>query len=427
MSKDRMQDGKYEKSVLDNGMHVVTEHLPYVRSVAVGFCIIGGSRIEPSPLNGITHFIEHMLFKGTKKRTAKDIAIEIDSTGGHLDAFTSRELTCFFASSLDENLPQIMDLLVDILLNPSFPEIELERERFVISEEIRSIEDSPDEYVHDMLLGRFWGDHPLGRPIIGEQSKINSIVRENLMEYYRKTYQPQNIILTAAGHVHHGQILEMVADKIPVPEGPFINPAQPLPSISHNITLKEKDLEQVHICLGTAGLSHTDESRYAGYLLNTILGGGMSSRLFQSIREERGLAYTVYSGWSPFKDTGMLLVYSSTKKENAEEVLDIMLKEFRGMKKDYVVDEEMTRAKNQVKTHIMLGLESTANRMSRLAKQEIYFERLFNINEILNAIDRVTKEEILELANRVLNTQFLNLSSLGPLTGLDFGENTLVC
>jgi len=408
-------------------MRIITEYLPYVRSVAVGFCIEGGSRMEPDPLNGASHFIEHMLFKGTQKRSTKEIAIEIDSLGGHLDAFTSRECTCFFANCLDENLPMVMDLLIDILLNPIFPPPEFGMERRVILEEIRSIEDTPDEYVHDMLLQNFWGDHPLGRPIIGLYSIIGSISRDELIKYYHDTYQPENIILTAAGSLNHEQTVNMVAEAIPQPADQYEFPTQPRPLITQNISLKEKDLEQVHICLGTAGLSQTDDARYTGYILNTILGGGMSSRLFQSIREERGLAYSVYSFWSPYKDTGILGVYAGSKKESAEEVLDLMLQEFRSLKREYVRGEELKRAKNQLKGHIMLSLESTANRMSKLAKQEMYFGRAFTLNETLKAIDNVTETDIFELANRIMDSNYLSLSSIGPLNTLSFPKEVLIC
>ncbi len=426
MTRDRIEEGQYKKTILDNGMRVITEYIPYVRSVAVGYFIMGGSRIEPESLNGATHFIEHMLFKGTKKRSARDVASEIDSIGGHLDAFTSREYTCFFANCLDENLSVAMELLNDILLNPTFPEHEMERERGVILEEIRSIEDTPDEYIHDLLIENFWGKHPLGRPIIGRRSTINSISRESLKGYYHKAYQPDGIILAAAGNLRHEQILDMAGDIVSALEAHYNSPSQPSPVITSHICLKEKKLEQVHMCLGTAGLSQSDEARYAGYLLNTILGGGMSSRLFQSIREERGLAYVVYSFWSPYKDTGMLGVYAGTSKENAEEVLDLILKEFRKMKTDNVHEDELTRAKNQLKGHLMLGLESTANRMSKLAKQEMYFKKIFTLNEMIESINQVTPENILALAGRIIDKCYINLTSIGPLQGIFLDKELLI-
>jgi predicted Zn-dependent peptidase len=427
LSADFRPEGELRKSVLPNGMKVVTETIPYVRSVAVGFAIEGGSRIEPEPLNGATHFIEHMLFKGTDKRSAKDIAMEIDFIGGHLDAFTSREYTCFFANCLDENLSAAIELLIDILLNPTFPPEEIERERGVILEEIRSIEDSPDDYVHDMLTQNFWGDHPLGRPIIGPRSIISSLDRDELNGYYRKTYQPQRIIFAAAGNLSHEQILDMVGNAIPKPGEPYIFPSQSFPSITPHFSLKEKELEQVHICLGTAGLSQIDEARHAGYLLNTILGGGLSSRLFQTIREERGLAYAIYSYWSPLRDTGMLLVYAGTKKESAREVIELVLSEFKKMKMDAVTGEELKRAKNQVKGSIMLGLESTANRMSKLVKQEMYFGRFFTLNETIEAIDQVKEEDIMSIANKIMDTSYLNLSTIGPLNGISLTDGSLTC
>lgn len=419
--------GQYRESTLENGMRVVTERLPFVRSVAFGFWIVGGSRVEPQPVNGITHFIEHMLFKGTKSRSARDIAIEIDSMGGHLDAFTSREYTCFLANCLDENLPKAMDLVIDILLNPLFPEDELERERAVILEEIRSIEDTPDDYIHDLLTQGFWQGHPLGRPIIGVRSTVGSLSCDILRDYYRKAYQPQQIILAAAGNLDHEQFVDMVRDAIPAAQDSHSFAMEPPPGIVPHIAVKEKELEQVHICLGTAGLSQTDDARYAGYLLNTILGSGLSSRLFQTIREERGLAYAVYSYWSSYRDAGMLVVYAGTKKESAEEVTDLILKEFRRLKEHDVPDDELNKAQNQLKGNMMLGLESTINRMSRLAKQEMYFGRHFTLNETLEAIERVTGADIAALARRIMDTQYLNLATIGPLNGISIGKRPLTC
>ena len=427
MNLERFQVGQYKMATLDNGMRVVTEHIPYVRSVAFGFWIIGGSRVEPDSLNGVTHFIEHMLFKGTKSRSARDIAIEIDSIGGHLDAFTSREFTCFLANCLDENLPVAMDLMVDILLNPILPEDEMERERAVILEEIRSIEDTPDDYIHDILTHGFWKDHPLGRPIIGKKSTVGSVTKDSLKTYYHKAYQPQRIILAAAGNLNHEKFLDMVKDIIPTPKKAHIFPSQPLPIITPNLSLKKKALEQVHLCLGTAGLPQADDARHAGYLLNTILGSGLSSRLFQTIREERGLAYSVFSYWSSYRDTGMLVVYAGTKKESAEEVVDLVLKEFQKLKTDPVPEDELKKTKNQLKGNMMLGLESTVNRMSRLAKQEMYFGRHYTLSETLESIEQVTEKDIQDLANQIMDTRYLNLASIGPLDGISLGKKPLTC
>jgi len=419
--------GQYRESTLDNGMRVVTEHLPFVRSVAFGFWIIGGSRVEPESVNGITHFIEHMLFKGTKSRSARDIAIEIDSMGGHLDAFTSREYTCFLANCLDENLPKAMDLMIDILLNPLYPEDELERERAVIQEEIRSIEDTPDDYIHDLLTQEFWKGHPLGRPIIGVRSTVDSLSCSVLRDYYRNAYQPQRIILAAAGNLDHEQFVRMVRDAPPATKDPHSYAMEPPPGVVPHISVKEKELEQVHLCLGTVGLSQADDARHAGYLLNTILGSGLSSRLFQTIREERGLAYSVFSYSSSYRDTGMLVVYAGTKKESAEEVMDLILKEFRRLKTQDVPDDELKKTQNQLKGNMMLGLESTVNRMSRLAKQEMYFGRHFTLTETLEAIERVTGADIAALANRIMDTRYLNLATIGPLNGVPIGKNPLTC
>jgi predicted Zn-dependent peptidase len=320
-----------------------------------------------------------------------------------------------------------MDLMVDILLNPVFPEDEMERERAVILEEIRSIEDTPDDYIHDILIQGFWNDHPLGRPIIGIKSTVGSVTRDSLKDYYHKSYQPRKIILAAAGNLNHEEILDMVKDIIPGSDKVQTFPVQASPRIEPHISLKKKALEQVHICLGTAGLTHADDARHAGYLLNTVLGSGLSSRLFQTIREERGLAYSVFSYSSSYKDTGMLVVYAGTKKESAEEVVDLILKEFQKLKTTPVPREELEKAKNQLKGNMMLGLESTVNRMSRLAKQEMYFNRHYTLSETLDAINKVTQKDIQNLANRIMDTRYLNLASIGPLDGISIGKKQLTC
>jgi len=419
----------FRKEILPNGMRIVTEFIPHVHSVAIGLWIIGGSRIENEADSGIAHFIEHMLFKGTERRSARDIAIEIDSIGGHLDAFTSKEITAVLANVLDEHLPLAIDLLTDLLFHSIFQEDELERERSVILEEIRMIEDMPDEYIDDIYLKKLWPEHPLGRSIIGLAANIKEFSRSNIIDYYYKNFTPPNIVVVAVGNLEHGRLVELVEKSCERLSFPNAQPCEfqgtNPPKFESHITAQPRDLEQVHICMGTLGLSQDHEKRYAGYLLTTILGGSISSRLFQSIREERGLAYSIYSFMTNYLDIGNLTVYAGTKKESVVEVIDLILQEFKNIKTTFIDDKELKRGKNQLKGNLMLSLESTVNRMSKLAKQEIYFRRHFPLEDILYFIEQVTVEDIHGLANRIIDGEYINLATLGPFDLKNFDRNKL--
>ncbi|MGA1870388.1 MAG: M16 family metallopeptidase [bacterium] len=427
---DHGEGTHYRKGILSNGMRIVTEFIPHVHSVAVGCWIIGGSRIENEADSGIAHFIEHMLFKGTERRSARDIAIEIDSIGGHLDAFTSKEVTAVLANVLDEHLPLAIDLLTDLIFYPIFPEDELERERSVILEEIRMIEDMPDEYIDDMYLKKLWPDHPLGRSITGIASNIEKFSRTDIIDYYKKNFLPPKIVLVAVGNFEHERLKELIeksCERLSFPHAqPYEFHVADSPPFTSHISAEARDLEQVHMCVGTLGLSQNHDKRYAGYLLTTILGGSISSRLFQRVREERGLAYSIYSFMTNYLDIGNLTVYAGTKKESVGEVIDLILQELKNIKAAFVDEKELERGKNQLKGNLMLSLESTVNRMSKLAKQEIYFKRHFPLEDILRFIDEVSLEDIHALANQIINSRYINLATLGPFDFEDFDQSRIL-
>lgn len=403
------------KTSLGNGVRIITEEVPHLQSVSLGIWIRSGSRFETRDLNGICHFIEHMLFKGTERRSAYTIAKEIDSVGGVLNAFTSKEMTSFYCRVLSENLPLAVDLLTDIFLNPSFPEDEIEREKQVICQEIAQLEDSPEDLVHEILGMRFWLDDPLGQPILGTIPTILSFDRETISVFKRDNYVPGEIVICAAGQLQHQAFVDLFAeqmDKIPLRATQPAAPMARSQSISH---IEERDSEQVHVCVAVDGPSAVDEKRHAGYLLNAILGGGMSSRLFQEIREKRGLAYNVYSFLSSFSDTGMFGIYAGCDPARVEELIGIMGKETLALAAS-LTEEDVRTAKNQLKGNIILATESTESRMNRLAKGEYYFGRYVSVEEIINAIEGVTAKDLSEIAGQMINDGRFTIVALGPLT-----------
>jgi predicted Zn-dependent peptidase len=410
--------GAYRKTVLRNGLRILTEQIPFVRSVSLGIWVRSGSRFEGPRINGICHFIEHMLFKGTPRRTAYAIAREIDSVGGGLNAFTSKEVTAFYCRVLDEDLALAVDLLTDIFLNPSFPEEEIEREKQVVVQEIRQVEDNPEDLVHETLGTTFWKDDPLGQPIMGTIANVNSFDRDAMLAFRQAAYTPAEIVLCAAGAVSHDHFVELT--------GPVMEQLQPGPSMfsptaprtdfsSHVIT---RDLEQVHICAAAAAPSAVDARRHPAYVLHTVLGGGVSSRLFQEVREKNGLAYSVYSFLSSFSDSGAFGVYAAADPERVEELIDILRKETAGLAGS-VTEEEVRLAKKQIKGNVLLAMESSEARMNRLAKGEYYFGRYIPLEEILKSIEAVTLDEVRSLAEEILNAGPFATVVLGPVTGDD--------
>ena len=416
------------KEVLPNGLRVITEAIPHVRSVSLGIWITTGSRREPAELNGISHFIEHMVFNGTTHRSAEEIARSVDSIGGQLDAFTAKEMICFNTKVLDEHLPLAFDVLSDLVLTPLLKEDDIQRERSVVLEEIKSDEDSPDYLVHEIFTQNFWRDHPLGKPILGTKETVRRFTRPPLVEYFRRWYAPNNMIIAAAGHLEHERVVELVAgrfrDAKPVEDSRADSP----PTVHSRITTRnKKELEQVHICLGVPSYPMTHEKRYAAALLNTILGGGMSSRLFQNIREKQGLVYAVYSDLNPYRDTGCLSIYAGTAAETALRVVRSVMDEFHNLKSSPVPAEELNRAKNHLKGSLMLNLESTSSRMSNLARQEIYFGRFFSLDEIIERIEAVSPEEVMEIARDCFRAETIAVTVLGNLDGFKLTRDQLAC
>jgi predicted Zn-dependent peptidase len=413
---------------LPNGIKVITEAMPHVRSVSVGIWVGSGSRREAHEQNGVSHFIEHMLFKGTTSRTAEDIARSVDSIGGNLDAFTAKEMTCFNTKVLDDHLPIAMDVLSDLVLNPRFDQSDIDKEKGVVLEEIKMDADSPDYLVHEIFSSNFWKDHPLGRPILGTRDTVNALSREVIDDYYRSVYTPENLLVTAAGHLSHEHLVDLAAHRFSSlrPSGP--PPENARPATHARIVLRsKKELEQVHICLGVPSYPIPHEDRFHCYVMNTLLGGGMSSRLFQNIRERQGLAYSVYSDINPYTDTGCLMVCAGTSLESIPKLVDSVMKEFRELKQDLVPEEELRRAKDHLKGSLMLSLESTSSRMSNLARQEMHFHRFFSLDELVESIEKVTAEEVQKVARTFFDQKLIALTVLGNLEGLKIDREDLVC
>ena len=416
------------RSVLPNGLIVLTERMEHVHSVAMGIWIKSGSRCETPEVNGISHFVEHMLFKGTRSRTAQRIAREMDSIGGNLDAFTSKETICFNVKSLADHVPIALDVLSDMVLNPIFALPDIERERGVILEEIKIDEDNPDVLVHELFTQSFWKGHPLGKPILGTTETVAQLGQQQLFAYHGDRFHGGNMVFSAAGNLDHDEFTAAVAEKFsPLAVGnTLFELSAPEPS-ARIILRNKKALEQVKICLGVPAPPITDENRYATLILNTVLGGGMSSRLFQTIREERGLAYSIYSDLSPYRDTGNLCVYAGTSASKALEVVDLIMAEFRDLKQTPISAEELTRAKDQVKGNILLGLESSSARMANLARQEMYFRNFFTVDEVIARIDEVDASQVQAMARQLFDSERIAITLLGRLDGVKLGRKRLVC
>jgi predicted Zn-dependent peptidase len=416
------------KEVLPNGLTVLTEHMEHVRSVAVGIWLGTGSRQERPERNGISHFIEHMVFKGTETRTAEDIARSVDSIGGHLDAFTAKECVSFNTVVLDEHLRVAFDVLSDLVLHPLFNQEDIKRERSVVMEEIKSEEDNPDYLLHEIFSQKFWKGHALGKPILGTKQTVGSLGRNIIAEQFHLSYRPNNMIISAAGNVQHARLMELVEKRFQGLKKQNHRSRDPVPHTHADITLRNKpSLEQVHVCLGVPSYPLPHERRYACYVLNTLLGGGMSSRLFQNIREKQGLAYAVFSDLTPYRDTGCLIVYAGTSPGSAIRVVESVMQEFRDLKENLVGPEELRRAKDHLKGSLMLSLESTGSRMSNLARQELYFGRFFTLDEMLARIEAVTAEDIVEITREFFQKDQISLTVLGRLDGLKIHRKMLTC
>jgi predicted Zn-dependent peptidase len=417
-----------ERATLPNGVRIVTEAMPYVRSVSLGVWIGIGSRVERGPENGISHFVEHMVFKGTKNRTAEDIARSVDSVGGGLDAFTSKELVSYNTKVLDEHLPVALDVLADLVLNPVFREADIEKEKGVILEEIKMEADQPEFVLHETFLSNFWKGHGLGKPILGTKESVRKFGREMLLDYYHRVYSPANVLVTAAGNLDHEHIVQLVGDKFGGFRGSGAPPPDSVPKAHAPIILKKKEsLEQVHIAVGVPAYPLAHELRFPLYVLNTVVGGGMSSRLFQNIREKQGLAYAVYSELNLFSDTGCFTIYAGTAVETAKQVVDSVIQEFRQLKEELIGEDELRRAKDHLKGSLMLSLESTSSRMSNLARQELYFDRFMSLDEMLDHIEAVTRDEVQMIAQEFFRSEHIALAMLGRIGELEITRDDLIC
>jgi predicted Zn-dependent peptidase len=416
------------RTLLPNGLVVISERMPHFRSVSVGIWVKTGSRREPAERNGISHFIEHMVFKGTARRSCEEIARTMDSVGGMLDAFTTKEMVCFNAKVLDEHLPLAFDVISDMVLEPLFPAEELQREKSVVLEEIKMDEDNPEALVNEAFLQNVWAGHALGRPILGTRETVENFEQGNVFDWFRRCYVPNEIVVSAAGNVEHERLVELAAAAFgklaSVPNGYHEAPPEPQAAV---VVRRKASLEQAHVCMGVPAFSVNDSRRFATALLNTILGAGMSSRLFQNIRERQGLAYAVFSEMTSYQDTGLLTVYAGTGGDKVEELVRSVMDEFRRLKREPVNDEELQRAKEQLKGSMTLSLESPGSRMGNRARQEMYFGRFYSLEEVFASIDAVPSGQLQQVATELFTQERIALAALGQLDGFRPTRDLLAC
>ena len=404
------------ETTFDNGLRVVTQQVPGMHTVSIGVWVANGARCELPAEQGVAHFIEHLLFKGTNRRTARQITREIDSLGGVLNAFTSYEYVCYYAKALAKSLPQVVDILSDMFLHSIFPAEEIERERKVVLQEIKMRDDAPEESIHDRLHQSFWKGHPLGHPILGTEATISSMQRDTILQFRDHWYRPSEIMIAAAGAVEHTALVKLLKDSFSA-----LQPGEPRRTAQPQLRagagpvleLYERDLEQTLICLATEGLPTTSTERYSLMILNAILGGGMSSRLFEEIREKRGLAYSVYSYASSFSDAGSLAVYAGTERERCCDALKIILEEMARLRSAIVPGDELDAAREQIKGKVMMSLESSDSYMSRLARSYLNFGRYQPVDEIMAGFDAVTADDLAQLATRLFQDESLNIQIMG--------------
>ncbi len=410
-----MSDTTFRKEHLENGIRVVAERIPTVKSVSLGIWVRVGSRDEEAENAGISHFTEHMFFKGTAHRSAHDIALEMDSLGGELNAFTTRETTTFYVKVLDEHLSKGIEIISDLFLHSSMARKDMEKEKQVVLEELKMVEDDPEDYIHDMHSRLVWDGNPLARPIVGSVETIRGLNRNSMLEFIGTHYHAANIVISAAGNFEFSNLLKLLNKSIGKLRRKVTENNRIRPSLRNGLAVKNKSIEQVHMCLGTMGLPQNDKKRYALYALNAILGSSMSSRLFQEVREKRGLVYSIYSYLSSFTDSGVMNIYAGTSQKSLPVVLELVLKEIKKIRRNGISRKEMNRVKNQMKGNLMLGLESTSNRMSRIARDEIYSGRFYTTDDIIREINRVTPSQIQGLVNDLFKSEYLSLAILGPV------------
>jgi predicted Zn-dependent peptidase len=405
----------YRKTTLPNGVRIVTEAMPAFRSASIGIWADVGSAAETTEQRGISHLVEHMLFKGTQQRTARQIAEEMDGVGGNLNAFTDKETTCYYAKVIDHHVPLAVDVLTDMFLHSQFDASELAKEQKVVLEEIKMYDDSPDEMIHDLFIQTMWRNSNLGAPTIGFADTVMRVTPGDLREHMRKHYAPNSVVVAAAGNVEHDRIVELFADKFAQFAGSCTLPSAESPKATPTGLFKHKESEQAYVVLGSRGLSIRDERRYVLSVLDTILGGGMSSRLFQEIREKRGLVYTVYSFQAAYRAAGLFGVYAGTSAENVRECVNVIGEQFALLRDQAVGEEELRLAKEHIKGNLTLSLESTSSRMIRLGRSEFSLGRQVTTEEIEEKVDAVTAEDIRSLAQETLAEEQLGLCVLGPV------------
>ena len=404
----------FQKTVLPNGVRIITEEIDHVRSAAIGLWVGAGSRDEEEGYKGISHFIEHMFFKGTEHRTARALAESLEAVGGQLNAFTTKEYTCYYAKVLDEDLDLAVDVLSDMFFHSLFDEKEIEKEKNVVIEEIKMYEDSPDELIHDIFSEHVWNDHPLGRPILGTEESIRSLSREKIAFFLSEHYAPDNVVIAVAGKIKHDDVVAKLSTQFGTFQrgGRRVLEGTPVgQTVEH---YQKKDTEQMHILLGVPGLGQDDDDIYAMHIFNNILGGGLSSRLFQEIREQRGLAYSVYSYHSTYVDTGLFAIYAGTSPKNTKEVIECILQEVKEIKQKGITADELARTKAQIKGGLYLGLESVSSRMSRLGKTELTYNRVLSPEEVIEKLEKVTLEDVLRVIGRLWQRDKISIMTLGP-------------
>lgn len=418
-------ESSVRKTRLPNGIRVLTEPIPQFSSATIGIWVENGSRFESAAQNGISHFLEHMLFKGTERRSARAVAEEIESLGGSLNAFTGREVTCYHAKVLSEHLPIAVDVLSDIFLHSTFPDEEIERERTVILAEISEVEDTPDQHVQVLFDEQFWPGDPLSRPICGTADTVSGMGRDDFVSFVRDRYRPDRIVVAAAGGVDHDWLVDEIGRRFAELDGTAKRPAETRPVPSLGLGIHQKPLEQVQMMLGLPGLSAVDEERFAAFVLNTALGDGMSSRLFQEVREKRGKAYSIYSYLDSFSNAGYFGVYAALGAESVHEVIEIVRAELAKVEREGLPADELERAKNQIKGGMLLSLESTASRMRRLAVNEIFFGRNIDPSEVASAISAVSADDVLKMASRLFGEGKMAAALLGNLPESAVDETAL--
>ncbi len=405
-----------KKTILGNGIRILTHQMPHVHSVSMGVWVNAGARDETPAENGLSHLIEHMIFKGTTKRSSFQIAKEFDAIGGHTNAFTSMENTCYHAKVMDTHLATMTEILTDIFLNSRFNQDELAKEQPVICQEIGMVEDSPEEYVHVLSAENYWGENSLGQSILGTRENVLGFNAVTVADFFHHLYQPDRIVIAAAGNLGHDRFVDLVGPAFETIENTNGFPDRRAPENCSSVAVYSRDLEQVHICCNTRGFPITDPRRYAFSLLSTVLGGNMSSRLFQKIREQRGLAYSVYSFISSYEDTGIFGIYAGVAPENVAEATDLIAKELQRIKKTTVTSSELHAAREFTKGSLLLAAESVDNQMVRLAQNEIHFGRYVPIKEIVKRIDTVTETDIIGLADLIFQHDQVALTILGPIS-----------